>query len=524
MLSLYQFLRESISRNGERTFLFFGEERISYAEFGRMVASLAGLLDSLGVRRGSRVALMLPNSPHYLAMWFALASLGAVMVAINTQLKGDSLRHILRLTEPHMVFVDDRFLRQIEDVKESGAPSEIYRHLPESALTCRVVDRRTEREIPQPESYAIEDRACWKDPLIITFTSGTTGMPKGVVNSHNAYIVAGEDMARICRITPDDRIYTFLPLYHANPQVYCVMACMAAGASIALAERFSASGFWRDVKKHRATLFSYVGAVLPILLKQPVTAEEKEHTLRACFGGGAPEPVFRSVEERFGIEVLELYGMSETGAFNTINRPGRTRCGTVGIVRPGFDVRIFDERDNELPPGEVGEFVIRPLKPYIMFDGYYNQPGSTLECLRNLWFHTGDLGWVDEEGFFHFVSRKKEAIRRGGENVAPLEIEKVLDDHPAVLESAVIGVPSEIMGQEIKAFVVLKDGHSASFDDLVEWCDERLARFMIPRYWEFVDELPKTASQKVQKSALIKRPFGRCWDARQKKWVEEPQD
>ncbi len=524
MQSLDHFFREKASRLGDRVFIYFQDRKISYEGFARMVSAYAGLFDFLGIDKGFRVALLLPNSPNYLAAWFALARLGAVLVAVNTQLRGDSLRHVLTLTSPGMVLVEERFAGAVREISAEVLGLRTYRHLPEGDPAGWIWDERTGREIALPGQSDIEDRACWKDPLIITFTSGTTGMPKGVVNTHHAYLTAGRDLAQICRIGPEDRIYTVLPLYHANPQAYCVMACLAAEASLVLAERFSASGFWKDVEKYGATLFSYVGAVLPILLKQPMCAEEKRHTIRACFGGGAPGPVFRAVQERFGIDVLELYGMSETGAFNTINRPGKLRCGTVGTVRPGFDVRIFDDDDQEVPVGQVGEIVVRPLSPHIMFEEYFNQPEETLECCRNLWFHTGDLGLVDKEGYFAFVGRKKESIRRGGENIAPLEIEKVLDKYPAILESAVIGIPSSLLGQEIKAFVVLQKGHEVSIGELVEWCRQRLALFMIPRYWEVMSELPKTGSQKVQKGVLSEKPFGQCWDARLGKWVQAPED
>jgi len=522
--SLDHVFREKASRLGDRVFIYFQDRKITYEGFARMVSAYAGLFDSLGIGKGERVALLLPNSPHYLAAWFGLARLGALLVAVNTQLRGDSLRNVLALTNPRMVLVEDRFAGAVQEISPKVAGLSIYRHLSEGDPVGRVWDGLTDREIALPGRRHIEDQACWKDPLIITFTSGTTGMPKGVVNSHHAYITAGRDLAQICRIGPEDRLYTFLPLYHANPQAYCVMGCLAAEASLVLAERFSASGFWKDVAKYGATLFSYVGAVLPILLKQPERPEEKRHTIRACFGGGAPEPIFRSAQERFGIDVLELYGMSETGTFKTINRPGKLRCGTVGTVRPGFDVRIFDDNDMEVPTGQVGEIVVRPLSPHIMFEGYFNQPEATLECYRNLWFHTGDLGRVDEEGYFTFVGRKKESIRRGGENIAPLEIEKVLDKHPAVLESAVIGIPSALMGQEIKAFVVLQKGHEISIGELVDWCRQRLAQFMVPRYWKLLPGLPKTGSQKIQKGVLSEKPFGQCWDAKLGKWVQAPED
>jgi len=350
------------------------------------------------------------------------------------------------------------------------------------------------------------------DPLIITYTSGTTGWPKAVLNPHRAYIAAAMDLRDYVGLKPEDIIYTCLPLYHANPQVYCVLAALVTGGSIALAEKFSASRFWQDIRTYQATAFSYVGAVLPILLNQPEREEEKNSPAKKCFGGGAPKEVHEAVSRRFGLQVCELYGMSETGTWNTINRPGKIKPGSVGQVRESFEVKIFDDQDEEVPPGKVGEFAIRPKKPFIMFNGYYRMPEETLKDFGNLWFHTGDLGKVDGEGYFYFCGRKKESIRRGGENITPYEIEKILMDHPAVAEAAAVGVPDPILGEEIKAYLVLRAGQRVEPWELIATCEERLPKFMIPRYLEFVSSLPKTASEKVQKVSLKSRGIGSAWD------------
>jgi crotonobetaine/carnitine-CoA ligase len=324
--------------------------------------------------------------------------------------------------------------------------------------------------------------------------------------------VAAEDLRDYAELNSEDIIYTCLPLYHANPQVYCVLTALVAGGSIALAERFSASRFWQEIRAYRATAFSYVGSVLPILLSQPEKEEERGSPAKKCFGGGAPRDVHEAATGRFGLQVCELYGMSETGTWNTINRPGKIKSGSVGQIRASFEVKIFDDLDNDLLPGQVGEIVIRPKKPFIMFTGYYRMPEETLKDYRNLWFHTGDLGKVDSEGYFYFCGRKKESIRRGGENISPYEIERVLTDIPAVAEAAAVGVPDSILGEEIKVYVVLREGHSVEPQELIEKCQERLPKFMTPRYLEFVSQLPKTPSEKVQKVALKSRGIGSAWD------------
>lgn len=324
-------------------------------------------------------------------------------------------------------------------------------------------------------------------------------------NSHRAYITAAKDLAKYAELSSEDRIYSSLPLYHVNPQVYCVLTALVADASVIVAERFSASKFWDDVRKYKATVFSYVGAVLPILLAQPERPNDKDVPARKCFGGGAPKEVYERVTERFSVEVLELYGMSETGTWNTINRPGKGKAGSVGQVREGFEIKIFDDEDNELPPERIGEIAIRPTKPFIMFDGYYKSPEETANCSRNWWFHTGDLGKIDQDGYYYFCGRKKESIRRGGENISPYEIEKVIDEHPKVAESAAFGIPDPIVGEEIKVAVVLHPGQRISPEEILAWCESKLPKFMVPRYIEFVPELPKSASQKVQRVVLSKQ-------------------
>jgi len=504
MNTLRGLLEDRAAREGDRPFLFFQDRMIRYREMNSLANRAANIFTEQGWKKGDHVAVMLPNNPEYLACWFGLAKIGATLVAVNTQLKGEGLYRCLRHSNLRgIIFCPQSFPQVQQQVKELNIPYLLADGSPKS-LACLL---ETAPEEP-PADPLINHSA----PLIMTFTSGTTGMPKGVVNCHNAYLAAGRDIALICQTGTEDRIFTYLPLYHANPQAYCVMGALIAGASLILAERFSASAFWDQIRHHQATMFSYVGTILTLLLKQPETRNDRNHSVKICFGGGAPGDVAQHFQGRFGVRVLELYGMSETGAFNTMNTLERYKVGSVGPVREGFDVRLFDEEDEEVPLGAVGEFVIRPLKPGLMFDGYYQQPEDTLKAYRNLWFHTGDLGRRDREGFFYFVGRKKETIRRGGENISPVEIEAVINDHPQVLESAVVGVPDEILEEEIKAYVVLKEGRIIEPKEIHAWCVERLASFMVPRYLEFTTSLPKTASSKVQKTILKERGVGPAWD------------
>jgi carnitine-CoA ligase len=505
-------LAEAVRLRSEKKFLFFRDRYLTYGEIDRLSNRFSHVFRELGVHKGDHVAVMLPNFPEWIACWFGLAKLGAVLVAFNTQWKADGLEYALRQADVKTCLAGAEVQGEIEKAGKALGLALVVFDLAGGRVEIEGAHSLSRLFEGGSEEAVEGESPKGGDPLIITYTSGTTGWPKAVLNPHRAYIAAAEDLRDYVEIKPEDIIYTCLPLYHANPQAYCVLTALVTGGSIALAEKFSASRFWQEIRAYRATAFSYVGAVLPILLSQPEREEEKNSPAKKCFGGGAPKEVHDAVTRRFGVQVCELYGMSETGTWNTINRPGKIRSGSVGQVRESFEVKIFDDQDEEVPPGMVGEIVVRPKKPFIMFNGYYRMPEETLKDFRNLWFHTGDLGKVDGEGYFYFCGRKKESIRRGGEEITPYEIEKTLLDHPAVAEAAAVGVPDPILGEEIKVYVVLREGRRAEPRDLIQMCEKRLPKFMVPRYLEFVSSLPKTASEKVQKVSLKSRGIGSAWD------------
>jgi crotonobetaine/carnitine-CoA ligase len=486
----------------DRTALIFEGRRLSYRDLETAANRTANALQALGVGPDDHVALMLPNGPDYLACWFALAKLGAVTVALNTQLQGDTLAHLLSRSDSRALILADAF---------RPAWAAVASRLP----GLRVLDwdnpanpgRLAAMCSGMPPELTAPPRVADTRPQILTSTSGTTGMPKLVANSHRAYLRAARDLAAAVQVSAEDRIFTALPLYHANPQVYCVLTALVADAAMALAPRFSAGAFWHEVRACGATAFTYVGAVLPILLTRPPTAADKDHPARKCFGGGAPAEIYDAFSARFGVEVLELYGMSETGTWNTLNRPGQGRSGTVGTARRGFQIRIVDDLDNPLPTGEVGEIVLRPDEPFLMFDGYYNDPAESFACSRNWWFHTGDLGCVDAEGYYHFRGRRKEAIRRGGENISPEAVERAANAHPAVAESAAVGVSDPVLFEDLRLFVVAREGHCLDPRELAGHLAQRLPRFMRPRYIDIVAVLPKSASQKIQRLRLKQEPL-----------------
>ena len=340
-----------------------------------------------------------------------------------------------------------------------------------------------------------------EDALSIIYTSGTTGLSKGALGSHKFWVVCAEKMLDYRDGGKDDVFYTFLPLYHFNAQVLTLLTALVAEASMVLCDRFSASGFWDDIRKYGATQFNYLGAVIPILAKQPPRPDDKDNPAKIALGAGCPANVMREVEERFGIMCLEGFGMSEIGIPIHVRTTDR-REGSCGKPMDIYDIRLVDDHDEPVPVGEPGEIVFRPREPYTMMTGYYNMPEKTLEAYRNLWFHSGDLGRQDEDGYYYFVDRKKDALRRRGENISSFEVERAINTHPAVLESAAVAVKSELAEDEVKICVVLQPGATLDPVELIRYADERMPYFAVPRYVEFLDALPKTPTERIQKYLL----------------------
>jgi crotonobetaine/carnitine-CoA ligase len=454
-----------------------------YGDAAGRVARLRRLLAHRGVRAGDRALLLAPNGPQFVFGWLALAGLDATMVPVHSQLPDDGLRRVVEDSGATWALGTPELLQERGD-SLSGIE-------PEHRIE---LDQRSDRENGGGLVVSVAEA---EHPCSILYTSGTTGPPKGVVLGHRAYFASAAVMADGLGLGPDDRILTALPLFHANPQFYALATALHAGASIAVVERFKAATFLEDAARLGATGFTYVGTILAMLAK--AGRPTAEHRVRFCVGGGAPGPVWRELES-WGIRVHELYGSTETAGFVTLNTTQASREETCGRVRDDFEVSVVDPDDNPLPAGERGEIVVRPGRPSVMFDGYHGQPEITLQRMRNLWLHTGDAGRIDADGFLHFAGRLDHRVRRGGENVDTPSVEAVLNQHPEVVEAAVVGVPDEIMGEEIKAVLVA----SPDFDpwSLPDFLKGRLPRLAWPRYVELRDALPKTSTEKIVVSEL----------------------
>jgi crotonobetaine/carnitine-CoA ligase len=490
-------------------FVTFEGATVTYGEIVERADRVAAGLAAQGIEPGTKVAVLLPNSLEILETWFACSLMGAVLVPVNTGLLGDGLRYILEHSEAELLVADDSLLDTLERAypiaaglsrrflrgDSGGAPTG---YEPYAAL--RSAGDHGPRAAVAPDTLAS-----------ILYTSGTTGLPKGVMNCHNSYVTAALEFTRnYVRMREDDVLYTSLPLFHVNAQSLTTLGSIVSGRPMVLSPRFSASRFFADLAAHEATVFNYIGAMLTMLYKQPESPHDAENKVRLTVGGAAPAELWRDFEARFGLEVLEIYGLTETATFCCGSPPDRVRPGRIGKPVSWAEVKVVDPDDVELPAEEAGEIVVRPKRPDILFQGYYKRDDATAEAMKGGWFHTGDRGSRDADGYLAFIDRLKDSIRRRGENISSYEVERVVNSHPEVAESAAYGVPSDLGEDEVMVTVIAAEGFDPA--GLVDFCAERMARFMVPRYVRVAPELPKTATQRVQKFELRKLGTDGAWD------------
>jgi crotonobetaine/carnitine-CoA ligase len=339
------------------------------------------------------------------------------------------------------------------------------------------------------------------EPQMIIYTSGTTGPAKGCMEPHSMILLSASEYIEAIRATPEDIFFTCLPLFHANARILCLYPALILGTKAVIYERFSASRFWDQIKRAKATVFNSLGAMANFIYNQPRKADDGDNPIRVWAAYPMPAAIYEDVEKRYNLKVVEGYGLTEL-AIITYNPYDKPKIGSCGKETKNFDVRIVDGDDFPVPPRTVGEIVARGRVPWATSLGYYNMPEKTIELIRNHFYHTGDAGYLDEDGYLYFVDRIKDYIRRRAENISSFEVERSVNAHPKVSESAAIGVKSEQAEDEVKIVVVLKEGEKLSPEELLAFCEERMPYFAVPRYVEFVEKLPKTPTDRVQKNLL----------------------
>lgn len=500
---------------GDKTFLYFKDEQVSYKKINAISNQVSNGLLKLGVKKGDNVSVMLPNWPEFVYSWFGLAKIGAALVPVNNMFKGEFLRYIIEHSDSKIIIMHNEFLERLQLIEKDLPKLErVILIGGESPVKVKFVTTTFEELLKSPDTSPNIEVGQYDIDAII-YTSGTTGAPKGVMRTHGYSTHCATFDVSTRKMTSNDILYTCLPLFHQNAQLATTLPAMVAGASMALAEKFSASRFWDDIRKYKATSFSLIGAMLHFLYKQPPKENDRDQPARLAVGGPFSKSIYNEFRQRFNINFLEGYGLTESGLL-TVNYydEANPKLGSFGKPSPAFDVRIVDDDDNEVPPGTVGEIVSRPKIPNVMMSGYYKMPEKTIEVFRNLWFHTGDYGKIDADGYGYFMDRKKDYLRVGGENISSMQVEATINSHPKIAESAALGVKLEEGAEDNMAlYVVLKPGENLTPVELLDWAQERLPRFAVPRFVEFLAELPKTPTERVEKYKLKQRGIGsNTWD------------
>jgi crotonobetaine/carnitine-CoA ligase len=475
----------------------------------------AAALAQAGVEKGDRVALMCGNRIEFLEVFFGAGWLGAAVVPINTASMGPQIEYFLANSEAKLLVIEAEFLDRLQTADFDRTKLREVWVVGEAQGTLAWQAPEDLRSMPYPAGAAAIPPAALQpgDPLAILYTSGTTGPAKGVICPHAQYFWWGVNSAEVLGVGVDDVLCTTLPLFHINALNTFAQAAIT-GCEVVFESRFSASGFWPAMRASGATVVYLLGAMVPILLAQPEGPVERNHRVRTGLGPGVPAAAGQAFMERTGVRLLEGYGSTESN-FVIATAPNSPRVGVMGWLRPGFDARVADEDDIELPPGQAGELLLRADAPYAFASGYFNLPEKTVEAWRNLWFHTGDRVVRDADGAFRFIDRIKDAIRRRGENISSFEVEQVLLSHPCVASCAVYPVRSELAEDEVMAALVARTDQRIDPDELTQFCEARLPYFAVPRYIDVLADLPRTENGKVQKYKLRERGVtSATWDRR----------
>ncbi len=505
-------LRKQAQRIGERVFVVCGDERITYAEANRRADRVAAAFHALGVAKGERVALLLHNRAAYLDLWFGLSRIGAIQLPLNTAYKGPQLLHSLRRAPVSVVVVEDALLPELEAIIDQIAAIKTLIVLGSSKPRANCKHMFLNDILSRPHAAPPAVTIGGADVGAIMNTSGTTGPSKGVLLSHAQQYILGRNIANDMALTEHDVYYNFFPLFHNTAQAMITLPVLLTGAQMVLIDRFSVTRFWADVREHGCTAFYYIGEILRILLKSTTAADGAGTKLRIGWGIGASAADFAEFKSRHGLEMRSGYGSTEgnVGVYMPHDDPN---LSSVGRALPGFEVRIADETNDPLPPGKTGEILVRATEPCTVMLGYDGDPAATLAAWKDLWFHTGDAGYLDTDGNLFFKGRVKDGIRVRGENVSAFEVEEAIAQVDGVLEVAAIAVPCELGGDDVKIAVVTSAGCKLDAQTLIAHAEKQLPKFAVPRYVEFVAALPKTETNKVRKNVLRETPFTPAtWD------------
>ncbi len=497
-------MAEKAERNGNKPYIFFEDTIVTYREMYTRANQVGNGFIELGVRKNDPVLIMLNNCPAYIFTWMGLTTIGSMEVPVNTAYKGNMLAHIINDSGASCLVIDVEFLNRLQEIEEDLQTLQKIivfseKPLPRSDLPALKFEAVFYKDLFGAPSDPPDVKVSYHDLIAIMYTSGTTGPSKGVKIPYLlAYQYTHAQLENEV-VIPGRNHYCCLPLFHLAGQWYDGYAAFLADTAVVLSRRFSVRRFWEEVRKYRCGSGTMIGAIANFIANQPPQPDDAHNPLeRLVVNPLPPDP--EEFKRRFGLKLSTSYGATESGIPLYEKDPEDPK--TCGRVRPGFELRIVNEFDEELPVGQTGELVLRHKDPWAIMVGYYHHPQKTEEAWRNLWFHTGDLFYRNNEGNYFFVDRMKDAIRRRGENISSYEVEREINSHPAVLDSAVVAVKSEYAEDEVKAVIVLHEGEQLSCEDLIRYLVPRMPGFMIPRYIEYKPFLPKTPTEKVKKDIL----------------------
>lgn len=486
---------------GDDPFLVFGEDTYSYADTEQESAKAAAGLRELGIERHAHVGMIMPNSPEFLWSWFGAARIGAPVVPVNTALRGDGLVHILDHSDAESLIVHAEFLDRFLAVRDRLPKLKRVIVVGGDGHSTHGDDIAWEKLIANVSNDVddVDDSSISPtDLMMLMYTSGTTGLPKGVTIPQVSGSGGSSSLLTMAGLTPEDVFYTCLPLFHANAALISVWGTFGLGARLVLSPRFSASRFWDEIRHYGATQFNALGAMMPILYKQPAKPDDADNPCRIVLSAACPKEIWEDFERRFGVSIVEFYGTVEGGM--TMAGPDAP-IGSIGKPLPTNEMRVVRDDDTDCDAFEVGELISRPVggRPTVQ---YYKNPDATAEKTKGGWLRSGDNAYFDDQGYLWYSDRKKDFMRRRGENISSFEVEKILNKHPDVLESAVYAVPSELGEDEVMAALVMQPGANLDPLSIMAHCEEHMAYFMVPRYLRVVDEFEKTGTHRVQKQSL----------------------
>jgi carnitine-CoA ligase len=494
-------LEDKSAMNAGRVAVITEHERITYDQLNERVNRVGNALKAMGITKNDKVCVMLPNIPEFLYAWWGNTKLGSITVPLNTALKGEGMAYIINHSDAETIILSHRYLASLEEIR--GSLSRLKRIIvlgPEGQRTASLPTGAIDfgELLTAPTTSPMQE--VWSDDIdSIMYTSGTTGLPKGVIHRHSR-CYGGFVLPIMTGYTEQDVVYNTLPLFHIGGQNMVWMA-LVSDTTVALAERFSASRFWQDVRAYGATFTLFLGAMIPILHKQPPCPDDHANPLRVALSAAAPRTIWEEFERRFDVKIVELYSQTEGGFLLNADAKAAGKVGAMGKPSAGFEMKVVDEQDRDLPPGAVGELIYRPAVGSALTE-YYKNPEATAEKTRGGWIRSGDLAYQDDDGYFFFVDRKNDSMRRRGENISSFEVEKIINGHPQVLESAAYAIPSELGEDEVMVAVVLQPDAELDPLELLLYCEAHMAYFMVPRYIRVVNAFPKTGTERTMKYQL----------------------